>query len=81
MLGPTHRLFSFTNEYAPCIPLRAQTSGGTDGEHCAAARMTKAMTSVADLETPHWQLYRIEIIKAKEICVRYDRNMVWALSW
>ena len=58
MLGPTHLLFSFTKEYAPCMPLRAQTSAGTEGEHWAAARMTKAMTSVADRDTPHWQLCR-----------------------
>ena len=58
MLGPTCLLFSLTKEYAPCIPLSAQTSGGTLDDCCAAARMTRAMTSVADRETPHWQLQR-----------------------
>lgn len=32
---------------------KAQTSGGTVEEHCAAARITKAITSVAERETPH----------------------------
>ena len=56
MLGPTHLLLSFTNAYAACIPLSAHTSDGTLGERCAAARITSAMTSVAERETPHWQL-------------------------
>ena len=56
MLGPTCLLLSFTNEYAACIPLRSQTSGGTVGARVAAARMTMAMTKVAERDTPHWQL-------------------------
>lgn len=56
MLGPTCLLFSLTNEYADCIPLSAHTSEGTLGERCAAARITRAITSVAERETPHWQL-------------------------
>jgi hypothetical protein len=58
ILGPTHLLFSLTYEYAPCIPFKVQTSGGTEGDDCAAARMTSAMTIVADREIPHWQLKR-----------------------
>jgi hypothetical protein len=38
------------------MPLRSQTSGGTVGERVAAARMTRAMTRVAERDTPHWQL-------------------------
>lgn len=56
MLGPTCLLFSLTNEYEACMPLSAHTSGGTLGERCAAARITRAITSVAERETPHWQL-------------------------
>lgn len=61
MFGPTHLLFSFTKEYAACIPLSAHTSGGTLGERCAAARMTSAIISVADRETPHWQLVEKQV--------------------
>ena len=58
MLGPTCLLFSLTKAYAPCMPLRAQTSGGTLAEHWAAARITKAMTIVAERDSPHRQLCR-----------------------
>lgn len=53
MLGPTCLLLSFTKVYAACIPLRSQTSAGTLGEWVAAARMTRAMTRVAERDTPH----------------------------
>lgn len=53
MLGPTWGLFSLTKEYAPCMPGKAQTSGGTEEWRLAAARITRAMTMVADLEIPH----------------------------
>ena len=56
MLGPTCLLLSFTKAYAACMPVSCQTSGGTEGERVAAARMTRAMTRVAERETPHWQL-------------------------
>lgn len=38
------------------MPFKSQTSGGTDEERSAAARITSAMTMVADREMPHWQL-------------------------
>lgn len=53
MLGPIHLLLSLTKEYAPCIPFKSQTSGGTDAERSAAARITRAMTIVAEREMPH----------------------------
>lgn len=65
ILGPTHLLFSLTNAYASCIVLKVQISGGTDWEHCAAARITSAITSVAERETPHWQLRQSTIQMAK----------------
>jgi hypothetical protein len=58
MFGPTHLLFSLTKAYAACIPppFRAAISGGVSGPAFAAARITKAIVSVAERETPHWQL-------------------------
>jgi len=38
------------------MPLRAHTSGGTWRERWAAARMTRAITIVAERDMPHWQL-------------------------
>ena len=40
------------------MPLRDQTSGGTEEARSAAARMTRAMTRVAERDIPHWQLRR-----------------------
>lgn len=55
IFGPAHLLLSFTYAYAPCIPefLSPHTSGGAEGRDKAAARMTNAMTTVADREIPH----------------------------
>lgn len=55
IFGPTQTLFSLTNSYAPAMvgPTRFNSSVASGLE---AARMTRAMTKVADRETPHWQL-------------------------
>lgn len=40
------------------MPLRDQTSVGTEEARSAAARITRAMTRVAERDIPHWQLCR-----------------------
>ena len=52
MLGPTATLFSLTYAYATCMLPRSSLSSSV-ASGCCAARMTRAMTSVADRETPH----------------------------
>lgn len=74
ILGPTQGLFSFTNEYASCIPLSAQTSGGTQAACSAAARITMAMTIVADREMPHWQLWQLRV--AMELISKSEKNLL-----
>ena len=41
------------------MPMSAWTSGGTEGEDLAAARMRRAITIVAERDMPHWQLMRM----------------------
>jgi hypothetical protein len=43
------------------MPMSARTSGGTEGEDLAAARMRRAITMVAERDMPHWQLMRMEL--------------------
>lgn len=57
-LGPIQGLFFFTNSYASCIP-RTSPSSSTMFPS-AASRITIAITNVALLEIPHWQLKRRE---------------------
>ena len=56
MLGPITLLFALTNWYEPCIPsfFNAARYGGAFVLY--AARITYAITSVAERDIPHWQL-------------------------
>ena len=55
IFGPMHTLFSLTNSYALCM-LVPSFCNSSVASGCAAARMTMAIMTVAERETPHWQL-------------------------